>query len=185
MNKWGKKGLLAFFVAMVILQLYVPISMLFSLETILKKGEIYKLIMNPIDPNDPFRGKYLILNFNPSVLAVNNELFDYQESAYVQFKLNPEGFHEVASISKEEPSSTSAYLAVNVQYQNGDTVFFNYPFDRFYVEEFKAQNAETYYFESLADTSMNCYASVAIYNGKAVVKDVYVNETPLLKLIQP
>ena len=185
MNKWGRKGLLAFFVSMVVIQLYVPVSMLFSLETILKKGEIYKLIMNPIDPNDPFRGKYLILNFNPSVLANNQELFDYQELAYIQFNLNSEGFHEAAVISKEIPPNNLSYLEVNVEYQNGDTVFFTYPFDRFYVEEFKAKTAETYYFESLADTSKKCYASVAVYKGKAVVKDVYINETPLLKLIQP
>ncbi len=185
MNKWGKKGLILLFVVMLALQLYVPISMIFSLETIVKKGGDYKLLMTPIDPNDPFRGKYLILNFNPSTLALAKELFDYDELAYVQFVENAAGFHEAALISKEIPQNTSQYLEVKVQYQNGDTVFFNYPFDRFYVDEFKAKDAETYYFESLADTSTNCYANVAIYNGKAVVKDVYINETPLLKLIQP
>ena len=51
------------FLAVVLVQLVVPAKMIFDKEVILKTGTIYKFKTQPIDPSDPFRGKYVTLNY--------------------------------------------------------------------------------------------------------------------------
>ena len=58
------------FILMVLAQLYVPASMIFQKERVITQGTAYKFRTAPIDPNDPFRGKYITLSFNETGVKV-------------------------------------------------------------------------------------------------------------------
>ena len=64
--------LLGVFVLVALMQLFVPANMIWSREKVLNEGKIYKFKTAPIDPNDPFRGKYISLNFEQNAIEVNN-----------------------------------------------------------------------------------------------------------------
>ncbi|HUR30287.1 MAG TPA: GDYXXLXY domain-containing protein, partial [Saprospiraceae bacterium] len=72
------------FAIMVLVQLYVPASMIMESEKVLKEGKEFKFKTAPVDPTDPFRGKYVELNFD----AINfrgpiRDTFNYGEMVYV------------------------------------------------------------------------------------------------------
>ncbi|MCP3932456.1 MAG: GDYXXLXY domain-containing protein, partial [Bacteroidetes bacterium] len=57
-----------------------------------------------------------------------------------------------------------------------------YPFDRFYMEESKADDAEDIYREFQRDNRRAAYALVNIKEGKAVLKDVLIDGISIREL---
>ena len=58
-----KKIIFPAFILLVLVQLFVPANMILEQEDILKNGTPYKFKTAPIDPYDPFRGKYVWLGY--------------------------------------------------------------------------------------------------------------------------
>jgi len=65
--------LLVLFLIMVAAQIYVPASMVGFNEDIVQNGKEILLEVAPIDPNDPFRGKYITLNFKYNEVDVKKD----------------------------------------------------------------------------------------------------------------
>ena len=181
-----KKAIFPIFILMVSVQLYVPSSMIWHNEDILETGKEFKFKTAPIDPNDPFRGKYIILDYDNNVVKVSKE-HDWKrgEDIYVSFTENKDGFVVAKTISREKPSTDTHFVKAEVgfiNYTNND-LSFDYPFDRFYMEESKAHDAEITYWESQRDTTKTAYALVHIKNGDAVLKDVLIDGVPIRELV--
>lgn len=71
MNK--KKILLLSFFLVAVVQLYVPSKMIWDREEVLRTGTEYKFRTAPIDPTDPFRGKYITLRFDDNTVDIPGE----------------------------------------------------------------------------------------------------------------
>ena len=181
----NKKLLFVFFGIMVIAQLWVPASMIFQNTKVLQDGEEFHFKLQPIDPTDPFRGEYIILNFmDDGYFEVDSsEEWHYETTVYAIIKNNEEGYAYVADVQKKAPQDLSNYLVLPIESAYGNSLYFNYPFDRFYMSENKAKKTEDLYFETLRDSTSTNYAVVSIKNGKAVLKDVQVNGISLVDLV--
>lgn len=180
--------LLTTFFLLILAQLYVPASMIWSRENVLREGAEYKFKTELIDPNDPFRGKYITLNFEENTVEVENTADWFGgENIYLSLTTDPEGFAKIASVSKEKPTKDQDYLQAAVGYASGiDTtqLIIEYPFDRFYMEESKAYDAEIQFREAQRDTSQVTYALVNIKEGQAVLKDVMIEGVPVSELVK-
>ena len=111
---------------------------------------------------------------------------DYS-AAYVILKTNVAGFVSIDYISKKKPSPGIDFIKAKVDFVLNDpvkTINIAYPFDRFYMEESKAYNAEQEYRESQLDSTKTTYALVSIKDGDAVLKDVFIDEIPLGDLMK-
>ena len=179
----NKKIVLPAFVLMVIAQLYIPAKIVMDSQNVLADGNEFMFKTAPIDPSDPFRGKYIVLSFEENALQVANaENWNQGDPIFVSLTTNENGFAKISSISKEEPSDTEDYVKATIQFIVPDSqsiVSVQYPFDRFYMEESKAYNAELAYNESVRDTNQVTYALVSVKKGNAVVREVYVNGMPV------
>ena len=86
----------------------------------------------------------------------------------------------IGSFSTEEPNSDNPYVKAVAYYtwieNDSITVRFQYPFDEFYMDEFKAPKAEVIYREITLNSLNSTYALVKIYKGDAVVENVFINE---------
>ncbi len=179
MNK--KKILLLLFILVALAQLFVPAKMILDREDVLATGKEYKFNVEPVDPSDPFRGKYITLRFKDT--RFNNQTdqkWTRGETAFVFFKLDANGFAIIDSVSREKPLNTTDYLKTKIRYNNK----VKFLFDRFYMEESKAYKAEMLYKESRRDTSKVTYALVNIKNGKAVLKNVLINGVSIKELVE-
>jgi len=56
--------ILVAFIVLCSAQLYFPAKIVYDNTMVLNQGTIWKFQCEPVDPNDPFRGKYITLRFN-------------------------------------------------------------------------------------------------------------------------
>ena len=179
----NKKIILPAFFVMALLQIYIPASMIFSAENVLTEGVEFKFKTAPLDPTDPFRGKYVNLSFEATSHRVANAVdWNYGESVFVTLGTDEKGFAKIQSLSKEKPDDTDHYVKASINYVSGDSsahVSVDYPFNRFYMEESKAYDAEQAYNESARDSMQTTYALVAVKKGQAVIKEVFINGIPI------
>lgn len=173
---------------MCIIQWFLPAKMIYQHEDVINSGTAFSFKTAPIDPNDPFRGKYIYLNYDfTEIITDSVQQWKQGENVFVTIKKNPDGFAVPDKISKEEPVSQINYVRATIGYVFNDgskKVNIHYPFDRFYVEEFIAPTAETVYAESQTDSTSISFALVKIKNGQAVVEDVFINDTSIIQLVK-
>jgi uncharacterized membrane-anchored protein len=173
------------FVVLALIQLFVPMKMILDKENVLRTGQVFKFKTAPVDPNDPFRGKYINLHFEASQFPViNSDAWAMDQDVFVQLTTDADGFAKVLDITPEIPSSSAPYLKARINSISPDVLFLEYPFDRYYMEETKAYEAEQLYRETLQDTLQTTYALVRIKAGDAVLEDVMVDGVPIREVVK-
>lgn len=183
-----KRIFLIAFVLLVLTQLYVPGKMIWENEQVWSKGSTFKFKTAPVDPVDIFRGKYIDLYFQDNLIKVADESeWVIGEEIYGLLTLDDEGFSQVSRLVKEEPVNAKHYLKLEVNYVTHDgrnQLHIKYPFNRFYMEESKAYQAELSYNESRTDTTSTTYVLVNVLAGTAVIKDVLIDGIPIKEVAQ-
>ncbi len=108
------------------------------------------------------------------------------EIVYALLTTDNEGYAKIQSVSKEPPTDKQDFLKTKVSYisSNGSNqLTIDYPFNRYYMEESKAYDAELTYRESQLDSNQIAYALVNIKEGEAVLKDVLINGIPIREIV--
>ncbi len=175
--KMNKKIIIGLFILTSLIQFAAPLSMIWEREKVAQNGTEFKFKTRPIDPYDPFRGKYINLYFeNNSVPVSNIDDWVSQEEGYFMIEKDSEGFAEVVSAHLEEPKEGNYIKMKCFHYYGADsTINFKYPFERFYMNENEALNAEKAYRSSNRDRNKKiAYAIVKILNGETVLEDVII-----------
>lgn len=168
---------IAFFVSM-LLMLAVPIYMVASYEAVLKRGTTFSFTPRPIDPFDAFRGRYVILRFDQEEISHSN--------AENTFKAGDEVFLELIKGSHDEtlfgglshhPYEQGDYLRVRVRYVWDDKVGISFPFDRYYMNEDLAPEAERMLGWAGRDEldSLQVTVNVKVRDGEGMIDGMYVN----------
>ncbi len=174
-----KKITVLFLVAAFLMQWFVPLNMIMQQETILHEGTPFKFKTQPIDPNDPFRGKFVVLNYVADRVEVTNgEKWYSGEPVFVRIQEAATGYAEIASLEKVAPIDDKHFVKAEVASVWGDNptrVTIKYPFERFYMEESKAPKAEAMFRNLWRDSTTNVYGLVVINEGKAALEDVLVD----------
>ena len=84
---------LPLFIVMCLLQWLVPGKMIYDSERVIDEGVLYKFKTQPIDPSDPFRGKYITLSFNANSLVLPDSAdWVSGEEVFVTFTTDSTGF---------------------------------------------------------------------------------------------
>jgi uncharacterized membrane-anchored protein len=130
-----------------ILQLAVPASMVIKQETILSQGTEFRFRLAPVDPGDPFRGRYLRLSFEVERKGYTLQApaaFDKTRPLYAAISTDSEGFARIDTLTTTVP--TGPYLTIPAgslyKYGGGD-IHITIPFHRYFVNESRAKIIET------------------------------------------
>ncbi len=175
------------FIIVALAQLFIPAQMILDQEDVLDTGTVYKFRTQPVDPSDPFRGKYITLSYDINSGESNDTLWTRKQDAYVYIEKDNSGFAKLYKVSREPLDIDNDYVIAEVNWYNKKTkkLTFNLPFDRFYMEETKAKPAEDAYRKAQRDSlSNNIYGLVYIKDGKAVLKDVIINDVSIAKYVE-
>ncbi len=178
---------------LVAVQFAVPFSLIRNKERILRNGEVYRFLTRPIDPADPFQGRYVRLAYQHNYIVWNEREpvdLDYRQRIYAIIEPGEDGFGRFTGWSHQRPAS-GTYLetryrgqhrpwnrATNTNEYKGLRI--DIPFNRFYMDEAKAPRAERLARRATRDT--NCWAEVRILDGQAVIEDVYAEGQSLRAL---
>lgn len=182
-----KKIIIPGFLLMCLLQLLLPAKMIFDQETLLTTGTEYKFRTRPVDPNDPFRGKYMTLSFLDNQFTLQDKTAEiYSGTVYVELTTDAAGFAQIKEVYKTRPGSGD-YFEANVRYitetEQDKILHLAFPFNRYYMEEFKAPLAEDVYRNAHRDSSVISYALVHVKEGKTALKDVIIGHQSILELV--
>jgi uncharacterized membrane-anchored protein len=168
----SKAGIL---VAVCLLQLLVPASMIGRREATLHSGTAYRFKTRPVDPYDAFRGKYVALRFEEEIATTDGSQIENGQRLFVEVSEGADGFAKLGMASRKRPEGAS-YIKVRANYSSGgNTINVELPFDRYYMNEKRAPEAERAYWDSNRGTNRNTYAVVKVLNGMAVTEGLYID----------
>jgi len=167
------------FIIIVLAQLFVPGQMIWQKEMALVKGKEFRFETAPVDPSNPFKGKYIHLDFKSNSYYSSDSHYVNQEELYVELGVNKQGFAEIRKVSREKPITGTDYVLAKADYietiGNDQKVRIDYPFSEYYMNEYNASKAEELYRSSNRDTVKKTFAIVKVFNGKAVIRDIIIN----------
>jgi len=173
------------FAIVALAQLYVPATMILDREEILSEGKEFKFRTAPVDPNDPFRGKYITLSYKDNRVKVDHKpQWESYDGIYAYISSDKNGYARIDSVSRDKPSGHLDFLKTDAYMSTENMLFVQLPFDRFYMEESKAPVAETVYAQTMRDTSQVAFALVNVKNGEAVIKDVMIEGKSLTEIVK-
>ncbi|HEY0653046.1 MAG TPA: GDYXXLXY domain-containing protein [Chryseosolibacter sp.] len=176
------------FVLMVAAQWFVPLSMVVESESLRTEGALFRFETQPIDPTDPFRGKYITLRYAASTFETTSTLWhdtDVDTEIYLTVANDSAGFAKVTSASRTKPTGTEHYFKARLVNHYSGKLVTHFPFERFYLEESKAKDAENVYNENNRDEQKSrAYAEVYIKDGKTYLHDVKIDGESLVDIVR-
>jgi len=173
--------ILVLFIVSAAAQLFIAVSSLVFNERILSNGAVYRFRTEPVDPYDPFRGKYIELDVHRSIITDEAYRFDEGEKVYVLLKRDEDLFTSFSGISEDKPSSAD-YIKLEIDYISGNEIEFKNPFDRYYIDEDYAEEAETAYWSESFDGET--YIEVRVLSGHAVLEELFLGGMPVLDYLE-
>ena len=175
---------LGLFLCLALAQLAVPASIIVRRELILHYGRQYRFLTAPVDPYDPFRGRYVALNLpaNMAPTLPGIQLTSGQ-GVYALLTEDAAGFATIASLSLTPPGGDT-YFQTSVKYVSGDRVHIAIPFDRYYTDEHLAPAAERAYQHYSRGQTHEAYITVRVREGLAVLEELYIAGKPLREFLQ-
>jgi|AntDeeMinimDraft_5_1070356.scaffolds.fasta_scaffold00255_9 uncharacterized membrane-anchored protein len=184
-----KKLVFSLFIVVALVQLYIPAQMVWHQQDLLNNGTEFQFEIAPIDPLDPFRGKYIRLNYKEnSVRVLNTSNWERSQDVCVMLKKdNTNGFAKIKSVSKNRPETKQNYIRAKVgyiNYRDSTTLNIDYPFERYYMEESLAGDAERMTWGISGDSTQTAAAVMRIKKGEAALKTVLVNGEPIEAMVR-
>lgn len=185
-----RRLVLALFALLCAAQLAVPAQMIRAQQLLLAEGSLHRFRTAPVDPADPFRGRYVALRFEAECVPADSlpPGFDTHRRLYAKLQRGDDGYTVLASLHEQPPAGE--FLQVRpggwgcAEQQQRVLL----PFDRYYMEEALAPQAELAYLAlnrrgEAAMTPPNTYVTVRVLDGDAALEDLYLDGKPVLDFL--
>ncbi len=179
----NRNVVLGIFAALVVAQLAIPAGMIAAREKVIREGQEYKFRVLPVDPYDAFRGRYVQLGFEPVTVPLPaGTQATAGQTVFVLLDKDGEGFVVVKQVSFTRPD-TGEYLRARLAWPiNPGSANVAWPFDRYYMEESIAPQAESLYRERARASA--AYVTVRVLDGQGVITGLYLDGQPIETLIK-
>lgn len=170
------------FATLCLLQLGAAASGIATYERTLSEGKAVLLAVAPVDPADPFRGRYVSLSFDleRTALPLKGPAPRYDESAYVMLRIDAQGVAVADYVTAQKPKG-GLYLRAESSWQESDTtIHVSLPLDRYYMNEALAPAAEAAYRKAVQQANgPKNYARVRILDGRSAIEAVLLGGVPI------
>jgi len=201
-----KRLFYAFIFIGIIAQFGALISNIAFHEMVVRKGTVHRFQTAPVDPFDAFRGRYVALNFKVFQEFSADVEISREKWSYLQIGTNADGFSIIERLSQKN-DVTPPYLKVRawssmiyademevdsegkkhrVPTGKYDVYFPHLSFDRYYMPEHIAPQAEEVYRQHQQATGSDEHTTVAvvrIWKGRAVVEDLEIDGIPIREVL--
>lgn len=165
-----------------LLQLAAPAYFILRQETTLREGCEVWVPCRAIDPFDPIRGRYVIVNPTTVPLPLPGD-GDVREGQRIYLLAGPDdgGRLRFTSIALARPAAgESCYLEMEAAYAAGGEMNVRLPFDRYYMNEKAAPRAEAVWREAVRRRAGEDGEPVAelrlrLHDGHAAVDGLFID----------
>lgn len=172
---------LILFIALALAQIAVAARAIILSEIALRRGETYRFRLQPVDPVDAFRGRYVALRFAEDRCPVADGVPHIrQEKIYVPLVVDDEGFATFGAARLEAPETGDwLYLQSGVEFMDEDgerRLSLALPFQRYYMTEKLAKEVDT----AMWNRGIRpAWVTVRVYEGVGVIEDLFVDGLPV------
>ena len=182
-DRWRVLGFLLTFPAM----LWYPVSRIVAFEAPPSMPKTYDFKVELRDPYDPVRGRHVRLTVPMTVRLPGREkpLDIYDARMYASLRRGKDGTAEIADLTPEPPASGD-FIPVRYQGMSNDRKLHQATplFDRFYLNEAAAPEAERLVAEALR-SSGRVLVRVKVYSdGNTVVETILIDGRDLRELLR-
>jgi uncharacterized membrane-anchored protein len=188
----------AAFALVCLAQLAVPASLVAKHEQTRASGTAWRFQTAPVDPADPFRGRYVQLAFavdrEPVLMADPSYAWiEHGRRVYAELSTGPDGFARLVRVHERRPAGVE-YIDAFVQHMHVDAqrlpdggaapagppaVILRLPFDRYYLPEARAPEVEREYWDASRKAQANTWAEVRVRDGHAVLTALVLDGKPV------
>jgi len=175
------------FVLLFAAQLAIPFWLIGSREMTLHFGQRVLFRVEPVDPYDAFRGRYVrfgILENSCETPGATN--FLQGEPVVISFTNGKDGFAKVKKVGRN-PVGLFWVNGKAGYAQSDNFLTLDYPFDAFYMDEVMAPKAEAALRNNWRrDESLmvNAHIAVRLWRGRAVIENLYLNDMPVMDYLR-
>ncbi len=177
-------------------QIAVPASLIVKHEQTRTQGTLWKFQTAPVDPNDPFRGRYVRLSFAAErdhvPFADSGMIYlRYGTRLYAELETGADGFARLTRLHLRRPAR-GEYLDVfmrqmqspkrekgEAEKPGAPAAQVRLPFDRYYLPEDRAPQVEREYFDASRSARANTYAEVRVREGHAALTALVLDGKPV------
>ena len=180
-----RKGAFILLVLFAIVQFSAIGSRILKYENILETGKVWKFEVKPIDPYDVLRGRFVKLRFKKDTLKqyMSGVGWKTRQHGYVFLRTAKDGFAYPERWIKDKPTAeTGCYIKCSISSlrfsdtKNRYKIY--YPFDRFFMNEYKAPEAEKVLQSSfLKDHKV--YVTLRVKDGVGIIENLWVDDLPI------
>jgi len=171
------------FVVVAAVQLAVAGGAIIRSELALRSGEVFRFRIQPVDPVDAFRGRYVAIRFALDRTPVADGLeVERQQWVFVPLLVDGDGLAAFGPAALDPPAS-GAYLRLRSGgiYPDEDgqpSVWVTMPFNRYYMDEDLAPEAERAVW-SRQRGQREAFVTVRVRNGVGVLEDLFIGDVPI------
>lgn len=175
----NKRSMLLFSIV-AILQLLVPLYMVWHWENVLNTGRPFYWETAPVDPYDMLKGLYVDLGFKEQKGKILDDArLEYGQKAFAVVA-EQDGKTVITGISIRQPQD-DAFVRVTVQYIENGIAHVSLPFRRYYLPEGLAPAAERAYQKSAGKDGR---ALIRMKDGYGVVEQLYIGNQTIYEYLQ-
>lgn len=174
---------LTLFILTALAQWAAPLFQIYQYERTLTHGTLIRLKCAAPDPYDPLRGRYLAVrpDQDEASFAIGAQLRTGQH-VYATLRTTEDGLTHLHELHAQPPADED-YVRVIYLWESGDKGKISWPFDRFYLNETLAPEADVWFAESLRDAK-GVIAEVRIHRGLAVLENLSFDGKSLRAILQ-
>lgn len=173
-------------------QVAVPASLVVRHEQTRANGTAWRFQVAPVDPGDPFRGRYVRLSYEveraPLPVAEGSAGYlAHGRRVYAELERDAQGFARLGPVHERRPAGVE-YVDVFVQSMEAPDeaapggparVQVRLPFDRYYLPEAQAPEVERQYAEASRRAQDRTWAEVRVRDGHAALVALVLDGKPV------
>jgi hypothetical protein len=180
---------LAVFAVAAIAQWLLPLAGIWQHERIVARGTVVRIECVAPDPYDPLRGRYLAVRPAEGRVPKPEGMVGRDAvPVWATLVAGADGLSRIESLSLEPVSGpTVIRLVAKWSHWKGvpwpETVFIEWPFDRFYLNERLAPDADELVAERFRD-GKRTVAEVRLLDGRAVLTDILLDGVSIREVVK-
>jgi uncharacterized membrane-anchored protein len=168
-------------------QLAVPARMALGQHAVLTRGEQLKIRCAPLDPVNPFMGRYVLLNLSGEVAASGTRpgRAGGKHDAWITYTLDGEGFVNPTALHWVRPKDAPSLKVRTWGNVSEGRTTFSYPFDRYYMNEQKAPEVDRLLMRGrFRALTVPAHVTVRVLGETVVLENLYLDDKPVLEYLR-
>lgn len=176
------------FVVVAVAQLAVAGGAIIRSELALRTGEVFRFRIQPVDPVDAFRGRYVAIRFALDRAPAPEGLeLRHNQWVFVPLQVDSDGLAVFGPATLDRPAS-GAYLrlrsgGVYPDEEGQRRAWVTMPFNRYYMDENLAPEAERAVWGGPRG-QREALVTVRVRNGVGVLEELYIDDVPIHRWLE-